>query len=128
MIKRVEADLGSADFDLQYILAKRANASIWAICAHTDSHHTMSLEGKLVNANSRHLWNVKYLVKNLSKLIVINLHEAALKLKQARLERLVCVRTGNDGYGDALLGFTEARNLRCVASAKARSTRERKSS
>lgn len=97
-IKRVEADLGSADFDLQYVLAERANSSIWAICAHTDSHHTVSLEGKLVNANFRHLSDMKYLVKNLSKLIVINLDEAALKLKQARLERLVCVGTGNDGY------------------------------
>jgi hypothetical protein len=71
--------------------------------------------------------HIKYLIKNLSKLIVINLRKAALKLKQAQLERFVCIGTRNNGYEDTLLGFIVACNLRCVASAKARTTRERKS-
>lgn len=73
------------------------------------------------------LWDLKYLIKNPSELIVINLREAALKPKQARLECLVCVGTGNDRDEDAVLGVTMARNLCCIASTKARSTRERKS-
>lgn len=32
LTKQVEADLGSADFDFKNVPAKRANASIWAIC------------------------------------------------------------------------------------------------
>lgn len=62
------------------------------------------------------------------KLIIVNLRELTLKGQQFGLELVIRVRTRNDGDGHARERITAAGDLRRVAGAQARGTREREAS